>query len=341
MDVYFICLANSLKRGGRCIAGVEVTLDNKQHWTVVRKSDGTPKWIRPIDKTTEFGEILLGEAQFVSLLSIVRLTDVVPIPYQAHQEDVHYSIMMVVGRVPASKAVLSQFVDKIHSVLFYGTGQAISIPTYAAADHSLMLVHADAAEIVSEIKEEKTRYRMLLGYNGVTYDLSVTDPDYIDALNSGRVSIGFMPNVYVTLSLSLVYEERHHKLVAAVVVPNCETDGNVIITDDVETVEVYTRPFTKAECRSVKRAFIVPSQNGLAVCFRRKNGGEDFMPLDENSIGQAWDEVNLKQSVVVTYKNGVQKLKILHQNSRTVFDLFRKMLSFRFIGEYLTLQRKM
>ena len=43
MDVYFICLANSLKRGGRCIAGVEITLDDKQHWTVVRKSDGAPK----------------------------------------------------------------------------------------------------------------------------------------------------------------------------------------------------------------------------------------------------------------------------------------------------------
>ena len=28
MDAYFVCLANSLKRGGRCIAGVEVTIDD-------------------------------------------------------------------------------------------------------------------------------------------------------------------------------------------------------------------------------------------------------------------------------------------------------------------------
>lgn len=315
MDAYFICLANSLKRGGRCIAGVEVTLDGDRRWTVVRKRDGSPKWIRPIDQTTEFGEILIGEARTIPLLSVVRLTDVVPIPQQAHQEDVHYSMMTTIGRVPASASVLCQFIDKVHPVIFYGTDRAIDIPTYTTADHSLMFVRADTAEIVSEVKEDKTRYRMLLGYNGVTYDLSVTDPYYIEALNNGRVSIGKQSDVYVTLSLGLVYEERHHKLVAAVVVPTSETGENVIIEEVVETVEVETRPFTKTERKSIKRAFIVPSQNGLAVCFRRKNGGEDFLPLDDKSIGQAWDKVDLKQSIVVTYKDGVQKLRILHRKS--------------------------
>ena len=27
MDTYFVCLANSYKRGGRCIAGVEIDID--------------------------------------------------------------------------------------------------------------------------------------------------------------------------------------------------------------------------------------------------------------------------------------------------------------------------
>ena len=99
---------------------------------------------------------------------------------------------------------------------------------------------------------------------------------------------------------------------AAVVVPTSETSGSVIIEDRVEAIEVDTRPLTKEERRSVKRAFIVPSQDGLAVCFRRKNGGEDFMPLDDKSIGKTWDKVNLKQSVVVMYKDGTQKLRIRH-----------------------------
>ena len=324
MDAYFICLANSLKRGGRCIAGVEVTLDDERHWSVVRKRDGSPKWIRPIDKTTEFGEIMIGEAQTIPLLSVVRLTDVVPIPQQAHQEDVHYSMMSTIGRVSASASVLMQFVDDTHPVVFYGTDRAIDISTYASADHSLMFVHADTAEIASEIKEDKTRYRMLLGYNGVAYDLSVTDPDYIDALNSGRACAGIQSDVYVTLSLGLVYEERHHKLVAAVVSPTNETGGNIIIEESAKAIEIDSRPFTKAERRSIQRAFIVPSQDGLTVCFRRKNGSEDFLPLDEKSSGRAWDEVNLKRSVMITYQDEVQKLRIIHHKSWTLLDLFYK-----------------
>ena len=324
MDAYFICLANSLKRGGRCIAGVEVTLDDERHWSVVRKRDGSPNWIRPIDKTTEFGEIMIGEAQTIPLLSVVRLTDVVPIPQQAHQEDVHYSMMSTIGRVSASASVLMQFVDDTHPVVFYGTDRAIDISTYASADHSLMFVHADTAEIASEIKEDKTRYRMLLGYNGVAYDLSVTDPDYIDALNSGRACAGIQSDVYVTLSLGLVYEERHHKLVAAVVSPTNETGGNIIIEESAKAIEIDSRPFTKAERRSIQRAFIVPSQDGLTVCFRRKNGSEDFLPLDEKSSGRAWDEVNLKRSVMITYQDEVQKLRIIHHKSWTLLDLFYK-----------------
>ena len=190
MDAYFVCLANSLKRGGRCIAGVEVTIDDTRNWTVVRKADGSPKWIRPIDETTEFGEIRIGEAQFITLLSVVKLKSIVPIPNQSHTEDVHYTMMQVVGKVNASHEVLSQFVDTIHQVVFYGTDRAIDIPTYAAGDHSLMFVRADETEIVADVREDKTHYRMLMSYHRVTYDLSVTDPYYIDALNAKRVDVG-------------------------------------------------------------------------------------------------------------------------------------------------------
>lgn len=71
MDTYFICLANSYKRGGRCIAGVEIDIDSNNHWKVKRNADGSPKWIRPISQTTEYGEIPEGEACHFPLLSVV------------------------------------------------------------------------------------------------------------------------------------------------------------------------------------------------------------------------------------------------------------------------------
>ena len=327
MDAYFVCLANSLKRGGRCIAGVEVTIDDSGNWTVVRKADGSPKWIRPIDETTEFGEIRIGEAQFIPLLSVVRLKSIVPIPNQSHTEDVHYTMMQVVGKVKASNEVLRQFVDNIHQVVFYGTDRAIDIPTYVAGDHSLMFVHADEAEIVVDVREDKTRYRMLMGYHGITYDLSVTDPYYIELLNEKRVNIGKLSDVYVTLSLGLVYEERHHKLIAAVITPSLNGDHsttNKVLDEKQDVHEVSVVLLAKKERRTIKKAFVVPSQNGYALCFRRKNGGEDFLPIDDDSNVQAWQLIAPKSIHIVTYSDNRKFVRISGQKGR----LLKWMLKF-------------
>ena len=330
MDAYFVCLANSLKRGGRCIAGVEVTIDDARNWTVVRKADGSPKWIRPIDETTEFGEIRIGEAQFIPLLSVVKLKSIVSIPSQSHTEDVHYTMMQVVGKVKASNEVLQQFVDNIHQVVFYGTDRAIDIPTYAAGDHSLMFVRADEAEIVADAREDKTRYRMIMEYHGVTYDLSVTDPYYIELLNEKRVNIGKQSDVYVTLSLGLVYEERHHKLIAAVITPSSNGDQsttNKVLNEKQDVHEVSVAQLTKIERKTIKKAVVVPSQNGYAICFRRKNGGEDFLPIDDDSNVQAWQLVEPKSIHIVTYNDNRKFVRISGQKGNF---LKRILKNFRF-----------
>lgn len=55
MDKYILCLANSYKHGGRCIAGIEVTINNGTY-TIVRDANGVPKWLRPISHSAA-GEV--------------------------------------------------------------------------------------------------------------------------------------------------------------------------------------------------------------------------------------------------------------------------------------------
>jgi hypothetical protein len=328
MDAYFVCLANSLKRGGRCIAGVEVTIDDERKWTVVRKPDGSPRWIRPIDATTEFGEIRIGEAQHIPLLSVVKLEGVIPIPCQSHTEDVHYGLMRVVGKVSGADAVLSQFVDSVHQVLFYGTDRAIDIPTYAAGDHSLMFIPVSEAKIVADVREDKTRYRMLLEYHGVVYDLSVTDPYYIEALNTNRVKLGKQPELYVTLSLGLVYEERHHKLIAGVIVPTSDaarSGANKIIDTKWEVCIISVVPLTSTERRTIRKAFVVPSQSGNAVCFQRRNGSEDFLPIDNAEDVEVWQKISPGKIDIVTYNDGKRAVRV--RNSGGVFWRWIKKLA--------------
>ena len=47
MDKFFVCLANSYKHGGRCIAGVEVEW-REDRWRIVRDERQMPRWVRPV-----------------------------------------------------------------------------------------------------------------------------------------------------------------------------------------------------------------------------------------------------------------------------------------------------
>ena len=62
-----MCLANSLKEGGRCIAGIEL---DDQHQPVFFR--GRPKWIRPV-WTTEHGEIPIHMAIAFDTLDILEM----------------------------------------------------------------------------------------------------------------------------------------------------------------------------------------------------------------------------------------------------------------------------
>ena len=142
MDKYFICLANSYKRGGRCVAGVEIMYDTSGEWSVVRNNDGTPRWVRPIANTT-YGEIPVVDAAKIKYFSIVKLTDVTPCPKEIHIEDVYYSHMSVCGVVSPNLDVLNQFVDKIHNLIFFNRGRAIPVDSHLFNAYSLMLIHPE------------------------------------------------------------------------------------------------------------------------------------------------------------------------------------------------------
>src|ERR1700733_6185240 len=63
----FICLANSFKISGRCLAGIE--LDKQNNPKII---SGGPKWIRPISET-QHGEVSEHLVSDIDLLDIVEL----------------------------------------------------------------------------------------------------------------------------------------------------------------------------------------------------------------------------------------------------------------------------
>lgn len=331
MDTYFICLANSYKRGGRCIAGIEVEIDSENRWTIKRNKDRSPKWVRPIAQTTEFGEIPEGEAHFLPLFSVVRLTDVVPCPQMAHSEDVNYKMMYPVGKVPAIPTVFDKLVDDVHPILFYNTDYSISTDTYKHGEYSLMTIHPEGLSFHLDPTKNRAKYFLTFKYNGAVYDFTITDPYFYQYLEQHPDAIENLSDVYLTLSLGLEYEGRHHKLIAAILIPSeISTINDPFIIRKEYLKEKTTRPFTSKERRACKRCFVVPTQGGFAVCIKMRDGKEQFITIDEGCQVEPWQMVNLKKVSLVIYEdadgNEFKRIRVQALTKRNV--LCRKLLFF-------------
>lgn len=220
MEKYFICLANSYKHGGRCIAGIEVVPQSDGSLGIVRHDDGRPRWIRPVSMSAN-GEVPNHLAESFKIFSLVKLTDVEPCPDNAHTEDVHCTRMEICPfELSPTKDFLNQLIDTQHQAAFYFRGKSIPTTIIDRLDYSLMLIHPDNACAYCDEGRENSKYRMKFTYNGSNYDFPITDPVFLEQFKKSPDSYADLDGAYLVLSLGIAFEGFHYKLVATVLIPN-------------------------------------------------------------------------------------------------------------------------
>ena len=219
MDRHFICLANSYKHGGRCIAGIEVVPQADGSLDIVRHDDGRPRWIRPVSMSAN-GEIPNHLAESFKIFSLVKLYDVEPCPDKAHTEDVHCSRMEICPHdLLPTKSFLNQLIDTQHQAVFYYRGKAIPTTIIDRLDYSLMLIQPENVSAYCDEERENSKYRMKFTYSGSNYDFPITDPVFLEQFKKNPEKHADLNGVYLVLSLGLEFEGFHFKLVATVVFP--------------------------------------------------------------------------------------------------------------------------
>ena len=219
MEKYFICLANSYKHGGRCIAGIEVVPQSDGSLVVIRLDDGRPRWIRPVSMSAN-GEIPNHLAESFKIFSLVKLTEVEPCPDKAHTEDVHCARMEICpSELSLTKDFLDQLIDTQHQAIFYYRGKAIPATIIDRLDYSLMMIHPENAYAYCDEERENSKYRIKFTYLGSNYDFPITDPVFLEQFKKSPDSYTDLNGVYLVLSLGLEFEGFHFKLVATVVFP--------------------------------------------------------------------------------------------------------------------------
>ena len=242
MEKYFICLANSYKYGGRCIAGIEVVPQSDGSLGIVRHDDGRPRWIRPVSMSAN-GEIPNHLVESFKIFSLVKLTDVEPCPDNAHTEDVHCTRMEICPfELSPTKDFLNQLIDTQHQAVFYFRGKSIPTTIIDRLDYSLMLIHPDNACAYCDEGRENSKYRMKFTYNGSNYDFPITDPVFLEQFKKSPDSYADLDGVYLVLSLGIAFEGFHYKLVATVLIPN-----DLDVTEKPQSIDESTLSYMEQQ----------------------------------------------------------------------------------------------
>ena len=245
MDKFFICLANSYKHGGRCIAGIEVQSTSGGYNIV--KENGRPKWIRPICRHTNAGAISNDIALNLQLFAIIRMTNVVPCPAGAQNENAFFDELQPIGVFDESK-IEECLVDNSRTTLFFNHGKAVVPDVYnRLGDHSILLIKASDSEVYADTSyTDYPRYRVRFYYHSHQYDLPITDPWYIHDIRNGKKTPGQKGDIFITCSLGVEHEGWHPKLAACVIEPVETTKKPAKVEGKAYSVEEVRKTHSQA-----------------------------------------------------------------------------------------------
>jgi len=223
-QVDIICLANSNKMGGRCVAGLQV--------------DGTG-WVRPIAPKTDHGQLYaphykLNDGTAPEVLDVISidLASHRPQPGQPENWVMGEQKWVLVSRPagPELYGVLRSALDAGPSLL--GSLEAKMPASVAARAQASLALVAPLRTHWFLRRYARPQPRVTFELNGQPYNLPITDPAWtsrlvrrLSGLESGThpkeaIGISQASNVLFTVSLSEEYPDTRscYKLVAGIIV---------------------------------------------------------------------------------------------------------------------------
>jgi hypothetical protein len=211
-----ICLGNSFKEGGRCIAGIRINSKN-QYLT----ENDRPLWIRPISRANH-GQIRNQLVSHIKLLDILKFS-VTSVPdrnnYQSENAYFDERSIQIVGKIN-SKSI--KILCEDHSVIFGNRGKAIHEDKIGSLRHSLILIKTkqfDVVEVNYDDNSNQPQKRMAFKYNGNNYNLPITDPVFLHSYQSNHNILNGVDKIYLSLSVGICWKSWYYKLVAGVIIP--------------------------------------------------------------------------------------------------------------------------
>ena len=137
--------------------------------------------------------------------------------YQSENVFFAENAINVVGKYPIND--LDKFCDK-RKLIFENKGKAVSQELIEELTYSLMFINVDQFEVIQkkyDDNQHKPQVRLEFFYKGNPYDLPVTDPVFLHDYQVNPQLLKNISNLYLTLSLGILHNNWHYKLVAGII----------------------------------------------------------------------------------------------------------------------------
>ena len=217
--IKIVCLANSRKVSGRCIAG---------------KIIGANKWVRPVSNRE--GEEISEEERRYENGQMPKLLDIISVPVKEHKPTLHQNENYLIDD-GYYWAKTGQFVDSLKDFLdspkdlwgtgcssYQGTNDRMPEGICANYSESLYIIKPQDLEIIVRVEGEefdnaKRKVRVKINYNDTQYLFPVTDPVVESKYLSGDNGSFTLPvkNVYLCVSIGLPYNGYCYKFLASLI----------------------------------------------------------------------------------------------------------------------------
>ncbi|MFC7612603.1 hypothetical protein ACFQV2_01980 [Actinokineospora soli] len=218
MTKRFVCLANSRKHSGRCVAGIEL---------------GTGRWVRPISDRAG-RELSILERRCPDGTE-PALLDVIDVPVVGHQPDgVHRENWLIETGAPwrrpgrmawGGARTFSRDAGPLWAnghQTSGGVNDVVPADELDVAGGTLRLVHVDAvtvevARAPYRANDRRPTVRVRFEHAGDEYAFKLTDPLQETRFREAGIGSHVLGESLLTVSLSEEFDDRFYKLVAAII----------------------------------------------------------------------------------------------------------------------------
>lgn len=219
MRKLFVCLANSRKYSGRCIAGVELCRHPDGFLRMVETPEHHPLWIRPVSQT-EFGELSADWVRHIRLGDLIEVdVENKPITYGYQCENVYFDSksLQFVEHLDMTYDRLSRLSIRNSKLLFGSLGGSVPTESIENVENSLQFIKVERATLRwRDERGMRPQERLVFRYNDIEYDLPLTDIEFVEKYLKDNDILEKSKDVFLTVSLSLPHDGKLYKLAAGV-----------------------------------------------------------------------------------------------------------------------------